>query len=164
MLQRRRSAGCKLNPDFISGTAGAGVVFQGEDFGQAGTSGFFTVNLSKIQSMQTISALQEAGRLLPKMTKSEKAQLLQWIISDLTDVFPGIEKTPGVCGGDACIAGTRIPVWSLVNSRRLGMSDKEILYNFPSLVRQDLKNAWNYYHSNKEEIDEQIQENEEDIG
>jgi uncharacterized protein (DUF433 family) len=23
----------------------------------------------------------------------------------------GIERTPGVCGGDACIAGTRIPVW-----------------------------------------------------
>ncbi|WP_445242043.1 DUF433 domain-containing protein [Microcoleus sp. LEGE 07076] len=23
-------------------------------------------------------------------------------------------KTPGLCGGDACIGNTRIPVWSLV--------------------------------------------------
>lgn len=44
------------------------------------------------------TALQEAGALLPKMSHSDKAQLLQWVISDLTNVFPGIEKTPGICG------------------------------------------------------------------
>ena len=75
------------------------------------------------------TALQEAGALLPKMSPSDKAQLLQWVISDLTNVFPGIEKTPGICGGDACVVKTRIPVWSLVNARKLGMSEKEILYN-----------------------------------
>jgi uncharacterized protein (DUF433 family) len=112
--------------------------------------------------MQSSSALQDASKLLPQMTKIEKTQLLQWVISDLTNIFPGIEKTPGVCGGDACIASTRIPVWSLVNSRRLGMTEKEILYNFPSLVKEDLKNAWNYYRANQEEIGEQISENEED--
>ncbi len=97
---------------------------------------------------------------MPKLTQAEKTQLLQWVISDLTNVFPGIEKTPGVSGGDACIAKTRIPVWSLVNARRLGMTDKEILYNYPTLVAEDLKNAWNYYRANKEEIDELISENE----
>lgn len=110
-----------------------------------------------------MTALQKASALLPQMSSLEKAQLLQWVISDLTNVFPGIEKTPDVCGGDACIAGTRIPVWSLVNSRRLGMTEKEILYNFPTLVHKDLKNAWNYYRANKEEIEEQIRANEEDI-
>ncbi len=95
------------------------------------------------------------------MSALDKAQLLQWVISDLTNVFPGIEKIPGVCGGDACISKTRIPVWSLVNSRHLGMDDAEILYNFPTLTREDLKNAWNYYRANKEEIDEQINENQE---
>lgn len=34
----------------------------------------------------------------------------------------GVEATPGVCGGSACIAGTRIPVWLLEQGRRLGMS------------------------------------------
>ncbi|MFN0175069.1 MAG: DUF433 domain-containing protein [Saprospiraceae bacterium] len=107
------------------------------------------------------STLKEAGALLPKMSALDKAQLLQWVISDLTNVFPGIEKTPGVCGGDACIVKTRIPVWSLVNSRRLGMDDAEILYNFPTLNSEDLKNAWNYYRANQEEIDEQILDNQE---
>ena len=109
-----------------------------------------------------MTVLQTAADLLPKMTPVEKTQLLQWVISDLTNVFPGISKTPGVCGGDACVANTRIPIWSVVNSRRLGMSDKEILYNFPSLTHQDLKNAWNYYRVNRAEIDEQIRENQED--
>jgi uncharacterized protein (DUF433 family) len=112
--------------------------------------------------MQVSPALEKAGELLPQLSPGEKAQLLQWVVSDLTNIFPGIEKTPGVCGGDACIAGTRIPVWAIVNARRLGMPDKEILYNYPSLVREDLKNARNYYRANKEEIDEQIQENEAD--
>lgn len=105
------------------------------------------------------STLQEAGALLPKMSAVDKAQLLQWVIIDLTNVFPGIEKTPGVCGGDACIAKTRIPVWSLVNSHRLGMEDAEILYNFPTLNHEDLKNAWNYYRANREEIDAQVLSN-----
>ena len=112
------------------------------------------------ENFHTSSTLQEAGALLPRMSALDKAQLLQWVISDLTNVFPGIEKTPGVCGGDACVAKTRIPVWSLVNSKRLGMDDAEILYNFPTLNREDLKNAWNYYRANHEEVDELILENQ----
>jgi uncharacterized protein (DUF433 family) len=29
-----------------------------------------------------------------------------------------ITKTPGICGGDACVRGTRIPVWLLLVSPR----------------------------------------------
>ena len=47
----------------------------------------------------------------------------------------GIEKNPGVCGGAARIAGTRIPVWQLVEARALGASEAEILVDFPSLPR-----------------------------
>ncbi len=104
--------------------------------------------------------LPQVQEMLPKMSRSEKAQLMQWLVSDLTDVFPGIEKTPGVCGGDACIAGTRMPVWSLVNSRKLGMTDEEILYNFPTITATDLTNAWNYYFAHKSEIETQILENQ----
>ena len=35
----------------------------------------------------------------------------------------GIESTAGVCGGDARIAGTRIPVWTLEHYRRLGLTE-----------------------------------------
>lgn len=96
------------------------------------------------------------------MSPSEKAQLLQWVVSDLGGVFPGIEKTPNVCGGDARIARTRIPVWLLVRQRQLGLSEDQILYGYPTLRAEDLSNAWNYYRAHKEEIESQIIENEED--
>ncbi len=41
-----------------------------------------------------------------------------------------IQKTPNVCGGDACIGYTRIPVWSLVVASRLGKADAELLDYF----------------------------------
>jgi len=45
----------------------------------------------------------------------------------------GIEKTPEVCGGSACIAGTRIPVWVLEGYRRLGWTEARILASYPGL-------------------------------
>jgi uncharacterized protein (DUF433 family) len=72
-----------------------------------------------------------------------------------------IMKTPGVCGGDACIRGHRIPVWVLVGYRRLGKSDASLLRDYPSLTRADLKAAWEYAAANAEEIDRAIRENEE---
>jgi len=107
------------------------------------------------------TALQKAEALLPQMSPSEKAQLLQWVVSDLGGLFPGIEKTPDVCGGDARIARTRIPVWLLVRQRQLGISEDQILYGYPTLRAEDLGNAWNYYRAHKEEIESQIIENEE---
>jgi uncharacterized protein (DUF433 family) len=77
-------------------------------------------------------------------------------------VYPGIKKTPGVCGGDACVANTRIPVWVLEQARRLGMSAADLLRNYPTLRAEDLANAWAYVRSHREEIDEAIRLNEED--
>ena len=108
-----------------------------------------------------MTVLQKVVDMLPEMSLGEKAQLLQRVVSDLTNIYPGIEKIPGVCGGDACVVGTRIPVWSLVNSRNLGFTDEDLLRNFPSLIAQDLFNAWAYYQANKAEIDIQIFENDE---
>lgn len=109
-----------------------------------------------------MTVLQQAEALLPRMTKVEKAQLLQWVTAGLTDFFPGIEKNRSILGGDACIEGTRIPVWLLVRQRQLGISEQEQLLDYPSLRLPDLKNAWHYYQQNKPEIDLQIQENEAD--
>ena len=39
-----------------------------------------------------------------------------------------IEKTPNVCGGDARVRNTRIPVWLLVLQRKFGRSDAEVLW------------------------------------
>jgi uncharacterized protein (DUF433 family) len=74
--------------------------------------------------------------------------------------FPGIDSRPGVCGGDACIVRTRIPVWLLEQARRAGASEQQLLAAYPSLRAEDLVNAWAYARSHVAEIDLQIRENE----
>jgi uncharacterized protein (DUF433 family) len=94
------------------------------------------------------------------MTRGEKAELLQWVARDLGDAFPGIESSPTVSGGEACIVRTHIPVWLLVQARHLGTSEADILFSYPTLRAEDLANAWAYYRSHREEIERQIEENE----
>lgn len=95
------------------------------------------------------------------LSRSEKAQLLQWAARDLGDSFPGIESNPQISGGEPCIVRTRIPVWVLVQARRLGTSEAELLRSYPTLRAEDLANAWAYERSHKKEIDSQIKANEE---
>ena len=106
------------------------------------------------------SVMEEAETLLPRLTRGEKAQLLQWVARDLGDAFPGVESIPNVCGGEPCIVRSRIPVWLLEQARRLGTSEAELLQAYPTLNAQDLANAWNYVRAHPEEIARQIQDNE----
>lgn len=72
-----------------------------------------------------------------------------------------IEHAPDVCGGDARIRQTRITVHTLVQCKSLGMSDEQLLSDFPGLTREDLQAAWWYYANHKDEIDRAIQQDEE---
>ena len=72
-----------------------------------------------------------------------------------------IAKTPGICGGDACLRGHRIPIWCLVGLRQLGADDAKILEAYPTIAPDDLEAAWEYDEANREEIERNIQENEE---
>ena len=107
-----------------------------------------------------MTALQQIERLLPTMSSGEKAQVARWVENDLGHYMTGIEKTPGVCGGSACIVRTRIPVWLLMEAKNNGASEAHLLGSFPSLRAEDLTNAWAYYRGNKAEIDAEILENE----
>ena len=107
-------------------------------------------------------SLKELEPKLLALTLEEKAQAIQILAQSLSNSWKGIEKTPGVCGGDARIANTRIPVWSLVNYRRLGGSDGRILEDFPQLSAEDLVKAWYYSQGHPEEMEAAIQRNEED--
>jgi uncharacterized protein (DUF433 family) len=107
-----------------------------------------------------VSTIQEAEKLLSVMTPGEKAQLLQWVARDIGDAFPGVDSIPGVCGGVPCIVRTRIPIWVLVNAKMLATSEADLLRCYPTLRAEDLANAWAYYRSHKQEIDQQILENE----
>lgn len=107
-----------------------------------------------------MTALQEAERLLPNLTRAEKALLAQRLVSDLGDAFPGIESRPGVCGGEPCVIRTRIPVWVLEQARRLGTSEADLLRSYPTLRAEDLAHAWAYVQAHRDEIDQQIHEDE----
>ena len=72
-----------------------------------------------------------------------------------------VQKTPNVCGGDACIRSTRITIWGLVLSRKLGASENQILENIVGLTPDDLQAAADYYRDHPAEIDEAIRVNEE---
>jgi uncharacterized protein (DUF433 family) len=109
-----------------------------------------------------MSTVHDAEKLLSSMTRSEKAQLLQMLVRDLGDAFPGIESTPDICGGAARIVRTRIPVWVMEQARRLGTSEADLLRAYPTLRAEDLANAWAYVRSHREEIDEEIRQNEEE--
>jgi uncharacterized protein (DUF433 family) len=107
-----------------------------------------------------VSTVQEAEKLLSGMTRGEKAQLLQKVARDLGDAFPGIDSVSGVCGGEPCIVRTRIPVWMLVHARYLRTSEADLLRCYPTLRAEDLANAWAYFRSHRQEIEQQIRENE----
>jgi uncharacterized protein (DUF433 family) len=76
-----------------------------------------------------------------------------------SDVSGSIRRTPGVCGGDACVGMTRIAVWMLEDARRQGVGDLELLKDYPGLSVFDLEAAWKYVESHSEEIAEAIQRN-----
>jgi len=71
-----------------------------------------------------------------------------------------IKSTPGVCGGEPCIGRTRIPVWTLEEARRLGVTEEDLLRAYPALRTEDLATAWAYANSRRVEIEDQIRDNE----
>ncbi len=104
--------------------------------------------------------LDELRTHLLALTPEEKAKVVQRLVHSLGDGWPGLEKTPGVVGGDACISGTRIPVWDLVQYRRIGASDAKILEAYPQLTATDLTHAWQYAVAHSAEIELATQQNE----
>jgi uncharacterized protein (DUF433 family) len=79
----------------------------------------------------------------------------------MTTTASWVSKKADRCGGDACVRDTRIAVWGLVEYRRLGMSDADILRAVQGLSSADLEAAWEYASANAEEIDRAIRENAE---
>lgn len=108
-----------------------------------------------------MSALHQVRELLSHMTRAEKAAVLQSVVQEMGDAFPGIESRDGVCGGEACIVRTRIPVWVLLRLRQSGASEADILGSYPTISAEDLANGWHYARSHLAEIEAQARANEE---
>ncbi|HUY87871.1 MAG TPA: DUF433 domain-containing protein [Pirellulales bacterium] len=74
-----------------------------------------------------------------------------------------ITKTPGVCGGKACIAGHRIRVMDIVvwHEMRNYSAAKIVDELFPSITKADIHAALAYYFDNVEEIEKDLRNDEE---
>ncbi len=84
-------------------------------------------------------------------------------VAPRTGMEPVINKTPGVCGGRACVGNRRLPVWSLVATGRGGVPDDELMTYFCTtpLSRDELAAAREYARRHPAEIDRDIRENTE---
>lgn len=60
------------------------------------------------------------------------------------DLYERITTDPAVCHGQACITGTRIPVAVVLDNLAAGLTNEEILVEYPSLRPEDVKAAIAY--------------------
>ncbi len=73
-----------------------------------------------------------------------------------------IQYTPGVCGGRATIAGTRVAVHRVAGYYRLGYAPEEILTKLSSLNLSQVYAALAHALANPEETDAALRE-EQDV-
>ena len=79
-----------------------------------------------------------------------------------TVITDRITKTPGFCGGKACVAGHRVRVMDIVMRHEdLGLSPDEIIAIYPQLSLSDVHAALTYYFDNVDEIRNDILRNDE---
>ena len=78
-----------------------------------------------------------------------------------TTVYSHITKDPQICGGKACVDGTRIRVLDLVCLMRQGLSPQDMLGAYPSLNLAQVYAALSYYHENPQEIDADLERDRE---
>ena len=81
-------------------------------------------------------------------------------MSALSIIALKIKKTPGVCGGRACVGNTRIPVWTLISFLQQGATDDEMIRAYPVLTVDHLNLVREYYEAHRVEIDLDIREQE----
>ena len=73
-----------------------------------------------------------------------------------------ITKTPGVCGGRACIAGHRIRVMDIVVwHERRGYTATQVVEMFPGITRANVHAALAYYFDHVEEIENDFREDQQ---
>lgn len=73
---------------------------------------------------------------------------------------PRIIRNPRICGGEPTLAGTRVPVSSIVIQWRFDQDVDRLLDAFPHLDSAAIERALGYYAKHRAEIDRLIDENE----
>jgi len=76
-------------------------------------------------------------------------------------VYSHITKDPEVCGGRACIDGTRIRVVDIACFQREGCTPERMLEAYRSLNLAQIHAALSYYYENPQEIEDALKEDRE---
>jgi uncharacterized protein (DUF433 family) len=79
----------------------------------------------------------------------------------MTDIGQLVTRTPGVCGGRPCLAGTRVTVSCVAGWYHQGLSAEEIESEHTHLGLGQIHAALAYYFANRDEIDAEIAEERE---
>ena len=73
-----------------------------------------------------------------------------------------ITRTPGVCGGRACLAGHRVRVLDIaIWHEQMGFCPDDIVSEIPSITLADVHAALAYYYDHRTEIQQEIREERE---
>jgi len=72
-----------------------------------------------------------------------------------------IEITPGICGGRARIAGTRVPVHRIARYYRMGYSPEEMLSMLNSLSLAQIHGGLAHALANPEAIEQALREEDQ---
>ena len=74
-----------------------------------------------------------------------------------------IVRTPGICGGNARIDGTRLPVWQIVAQLQTGATPDDLLAGYAHLPLDHAQfyAALSYYYDHQSEIDRLIEANDQ---
>jgi len=81
-------------------------------------------------------------------------------MANVVEVGTLIVRTPEMRGGRPRIAGTGVTVRRIVGWYKLGLSPEEIIVEIPHLTLAQVHAALAYYHANREEIEQDIAEEE----
>lgn len=87
---------------------------------------------------EEVTTWEQVEQLISQLNPIEKLQLLRRVADELAREEIGVESDPRVCGGEARVRGTRIPVWVLAQAVRLGQTDADILRAYPTLKAEGL--------------------------
>jgi uncharacterized protein (DUF433 family) len=79
-------------------------------------------------------------------------------MSTVTNIGNLIERRSGIRGGRPVVAGTSVSVHRIAGLYKLGLSPEEIAENFGHLSLAQVHAAIAYYHSNREEIEAYLRE------
>ena len=76
------------------------------------------------------------------------------------NTFRHIVRTPGICGGEPRVDGTRVPVRCIVIAFRQADDLLAVHRAYPGVSVSGIKEALAFYETNRGEIDHYIEENE----